>query len=57
MFLFAFVFTSLITHICFSVIENECTASNFLFFRQDTPLPVPGQVPSATLHLLWGRRW
>ena len=23
-FLFAFIFTSLITHICFSLIENEC---------------------------------
>ena len=24
LFLFAFIFTSLVTHICFSVIENEC---------------------------------
>ena len=26
LFPFAFVFTSLITHICFSVVENECSS-------------------------------
>ena len=26
LFLFAFIFTSLITHICFPVIENECSS-------------------------------
>ncbi len=26
LFLFAFIFTSFITHICFSVIENECSS-------------------------------
>ena len=31
LFPFAFIFTSLITHICFSVIENECSSQ----LRQD----------------------
>jgi len=32
---FAFIFTSLITHICFSVIENECSTANTSFYRVD----------------------
>ena len=36
LFFFAFIFTSLIAHICFSVIENECSALRFLLFKQGT---------------------
>jgi len=46
MFLFAFIFLSLIAHVCFSVIENECSALRFLLFKQGTPRPVTRQVPS-----------
>jgi hypothetical protein len=47
MFSFVFVFTSLITHICFSTIENECSALHFLLFKKCTLRPVPDQVPTA----------
>ncbi len=47
LFLFAFIFTSFISHIWSSVIENECSALRFLVFKQGTPRPTPGQVPSA----------
>ncbi len=46
MFLFAFIFLSLIAHVYFSVIENECSALRFLLFKQGTPRPVTRQVPS-----------
>ena len=36
LFFFAFIFTSLIAHICSSVIENECSALRFLLFKQGT---------------------
>ena len=44
MFLFAFILLSLIAHVCFSVIENECSALRFLLFKQGTPQPVTRQV-------------
>ena len=34
-FLFSFVFTSLVTHICFSVFENECSTAIVPFHRMD----------------------
>ena len=46
MFLFAFIFLSLIAHVGFSVIENKCSALRFLLFQQGTPQPDTGQVPS-----------
>jgi hypothetical protein len=46
MFLFAFIFLSLVAHVCISVIENECSALRFLLFRQGTPRPATRQVPS-----------
>ena len=49
MFLFAFIFLSLIAHVCFSVIENECSALRFLLFKQGTPRPVTRQVPSGSV--------
>jgi hypothetical protein len=49
MFLSAFIFISLIAHIGFSVIENECSALRFLSFRQGTPRPVSSQDPSAEI--------
>ena len=49
MFLLAFIFTSLIAHIGFSVIENECLALRFLLFKQGTSRPVSSQVPSAEI--------
>jgi len=36
LFFFAFIFTSLIAHICSSVIENECSALRFLLFKRGT---------------------
>ena len=33
LFLSAFIFTSLITHVCFSVIENASSALRFLLFK------------------------
>ena len=48
MFLFAFVFLSLIAHVCFFVIENECSALRFLLFKPGTPRPVTRQVPLHT---------
>ena len=47
MFFFVFVFTSLITHICFSTIENECSALHYLLFKKCTLHPVPDQVSTA----------
>jgi hypothetical protein len=35
LFPFAFIFTSLITHIYFSVIENECSTATTPFYRVD----------------------
>jgi len=49
MFLFDFIFTSLITHIGFLVIENECSSLRFLLFKQGTPGAVSSQVPSAKI--------
>ena len=37
LFPFAFIFTSLVTHICFSVIENKCSSLPFWLFKQGTP--------------------
>ncbi len=47
MFLFAFIFLSLIAHVGFSVIENAFLALRFLLLKQSTPRPVSSQVPSA----------
>jgi len=30
-----FIFTSLVTHICFSLIENQCATANTAFYRVD----------------------
>ncbi len=35
LFPFPFIFTSFITHICFSVIENECSTAIVPFYRMD----------------------
>ena len=49
LFLFAFIFTSFISHICSSAIGNDCSALRFLLFKEGTLRPTPKQVPSAKL--------
>ena len=58
MFLLAFIFTSLIAHIGFSVIENECLALRFLLFKQGTSRPFLAksrQLRYVAVRLLWVR--